>query len=64
MAVELQTGPTDEAYLNLALVHRAEGQYEQALAYAQKALEMTPDYEEAKMAFTDIEQALEVKKGR
>ena len=48
----------DEAYLNLGLVLRAQERYKEALACFEKALALTPDYQEAITAKADIEKAI------
>lgn len=40
-------GDLDEAWLNLGLVLRAQGRYPDAIDAFRRALELTPDYEEA-----------------
>ncbi|MBT4866219.1 MAG: tetratricopeptide repeat protein [Planctomycetaceae bacterium] len=52
-------GPIDEAYLNLGSVLRAQERYSEALRSFTKALELTPDYEEALVAKQDMEKVLE-----
>jgi tetratricopeptide (TPR) repeat protein len=57
-------GDLDEVYLNLALVARAQGRYEESLAYARQALEITPDYSEAQHIASDAEFILVDKRGQ
>ncbi len=45
---------TDEAYLNIGLVFRAMGKYEDSAEALGKALELNPDYEEAKLALDGL----------
>ena len=52
------TGDPDEVYLNLALNRRALGDLHGARTAAQRALEITPDYDEARKKLTDIEEAI------
>ncbi len=52
-------GDIDEAYLNLGYVLRAQERYDEALDCFTKALELTPEYEEAIVAKRDIEKVLE-----
>jgi tetratricopeptide (TPR) repeat protein len=51
-------GCVDEAYLNLGLVLRAQERYEEALECFIRALELTPDYEEAIIGKSDLEKAI------
>ena len=51
-------GDIDEAYLNLGYVLRAQERYNEALDCFTKALELTPDYEEAHVAKQDMENVL------
>ncbi|MEE9391836.1 MAG: tetratricopeptide repeat protein [Planctomycetota bacterium] len=57
-AVRLRTGATEEAYYNLRLIMRAEGNYRQAIQYFKKALGVAPRYAEAKKVARDVEKAL------
>lgn len=45
----------EEAYLNLALIARAERRYEDARAYLKKALEIDPQYSDAKLVLQSLE---------
>ena len=51
-------GEIAEAYLNLALVHRARRDYLGALVSLRKAIELDPHYEEAKDTLVDIQRVL------
>lgn len=51
-------GAVDEAYLNLGLLLRAQERYQEALTCLEKALSLTPDYQEAITAKADIEKAI------
>ena len=51
-------GDLDEVFLNLGLVMRAQGHYESAKAYLMKALEISPEYDSAKVALADVEMWL------
>lgn len=51
-------GELAEAYLNLALVQRARRDYLGALASLRKAIELDPQYEEAKDTLSDIQRVL------
>ena len=51
-------GCIDEAYLNLGFVLRAKGQYREALACFEKALEIDPKYREAKLSVKDVSAAI------
>jgi tetratricopeptide (TPR) repeat protein len=51
----------DEVYLNLGIVRRAQGEYSVAREYLLKAIEIDPDYEDAKRVFADIELCLKLK---
>lgn len=48
-------GDIDEVYLNLGLVARATGEYRSARGYFLKALEISPDYVDAKRGLADVE---------
>ena len=54
-------GNPEEAYLNLALILRAESKLEQAKEYCQKALEIDPDYKKVKHCYADIKKAIKLK---
>jgi len=51
-------GDLDEVYLNLGLVKRAQTKYVEARTYLLKALEISPDYHDAKKALSDVEEWL------
>jgi tetratricopeptide (TPR) repeat protein len=53
-------GDLDEVYLNLGLVKRATGDYKSAHTYLIKALEITPEYTDAKFVLADVEFWLEL----
>jgi tetratricopeptide (TPR) repeat protein len=55
---ECVEGPTDEAFYNLGLVQRARRDYLGALTSFRRALELDPDYEEARQAIRDVEALL------
>ena len=55
---ECSDGPTDEAFYNLGLVQRARRDYFGALASFRRAVELDPDYEEAREAIRDVEALL------
>jgi tetratricopeptide (TPR) repeat protein len=57
-ATQCSSGCIDEAYLNLGLVLRAQEHYGEALQCFEKALELTPDYQEAHEAKSDLEKAI------
>jgi tetratricopeptide (TPR) repeat protein len=57
-ATRRANGAVDEAWLNLGLVLRAQERYEEALACFEKALELTPDYPEAKTGKVDMEKVI------
>lgn len=57
-ATRCSSGRVDEAYLNLGLVLRAQERYKEALACFERALALTPDYQEATTAKADIEKAI------
>ncbi len=48
-------GDLDEVYLNLGLIKRATGDYKAARNYLLKALEITPNYSNAKHMLADVE---------
>ena len=53
-AVELRPDSADEAFFNLGLTYRKEGQYVEALRYFEKAIRIDPDYVDAIAARGDI----------
>jgi len=57
-ATACSEGEIAEAYLNLALVQRARGDYVGALMNLRKAVELDPEYSDAKDALTDIQTVL------
>ena len=57
-ATKCPEGPIDEAYLNLGYDLRARERYAEALESFNKALEITPDYEEALVGRADMEKAI------
>jgi tetratricopeptide (TPR) repeat protein len=59
-ATRCSKGCVDEAYLNLGLVLRSQERYDQALECFRKALELTPDYEEAMTGKSDMESAIKL----
>lgn len=60
-AVEAE-GDVDEAYLNLGLCRRSLGQLDLAREMFQKAISISPDYEDAKLGLADVEDAIAVEK--
>ena len=56
--IRLGTGATDEGYLNLGLILRAERRYKEALRHADKALELDARYKEAQELRNDLLQVL------
>ena len=57
-ATRCREGCIDEAYLNLGMVLRARGRYEEARSCFRKALKITPTYKEARLHLRDMEQVL------
>jgi tetratricopeptide (TPR) repeat protein len=57
-ATQCSSGCIDEAYLNLGLVLRAQERYREALQCFEKALELTPDYQAAREAKSDLQKAI------
>ncbi len=55
MAVDLDTEEKAEAYVNLALLRRAQGRYEEAGEYSEKALQIEPDSEDAQKILRSLE---------
>lgn len=51
-------GCVDEAYLNLGLVLRAQERFEEAAECFRKAIDLDPDYKEAKRALRDAERCI------
>jgi len=51
-------GRRDEAYLNLALVLRAQQRYEEAAACLEQALKLDPKYAAAKKALRDVRETI------
>ncbi len=58
-AINVSTDTPDEAYYNLGLILRAEENYEESLKCFEKAIELDPEYKEAKAAKLDINNLLE-----
>lgn len=58
-AIECTDGCIDEAYLNLGFVVRAQERFADALEYFEKALQLDPEYEKAKMALKDMKAVLD-----
>ena len=54
-------GDVDEVYLNLGIVARAQGNYEEARAYLAKAIEIAPDDSRAREVLADVEHWLREK---
>ena len=61
IATKLEGDP-DEAFLNLGLIFRAELKLSKAKKAFKKALELTPDYEEAKKELEDVSAAIKLEK--
>lgn len=59
-----EAGFIDEAYLNLGLVLRAQGRYEEAVECFELALAIDPDYEAARDASRDVVKAMRVRAER
>ncbi|UCG49781.1 MAG: tetratricopeptide repeat protein [Phycisphaerales bacterium] len=57
-AIRCSKGCVDEAYLNLGYVLRAQEQFEDALECFEKALEIDPNYEAAKVGSEDMKTLL------
>ena len=57
-AIDSATECADEAYCNLGLLLRAEGEYQAAIDCFTKAIELDPQYREAKLAKRDTAAAL------
>ena len=53
-------GCIDEAYHNLGLIYRSQGRLEEAFDSFAIAIEMDPEYQEAKIASADVQKAMEV----
>jgi tetratricopeptide (TPR) repeat protein len=62
IALTCREGCFDETYLNLGFVLRAQERYEEALSCFEQALELDPDYEEAKEACADIRSVLRLRR--
>lgn len=60
-AVEVE-GDVDEAYLNLGLCRRSLGQLDLAREMFQKAISISPDYDDAKLGLADVESAIAVER--
>jgi tetratricopeptide (TPR) repeat protein len=50
-----------EAYLNLAVIYRAERRYREAVASLKKAIQIDPRYKDARDALKDVEQAMKLR---
>src|ERR1700736_1700602 len=61
-AISLSTDPPDEAYYNLGLVLRAQGEYKDALKFFNRAVKIDPAYAIAEAAWKDTINAEEIKK--
>jgi tetratricopeptide (TPR) repeat protein len=61
-AIRLATHNPDEAYLNLGLILRAERKYERAIECFERAIQLDPKYETAKIARRDIREVLKLKR--
>ena len=59
-ATELEGDP-DEAFLNLGLVLRAMGRFEESAEAFESALQLCPDYPEATAALKDVRAAIELR---
>ncbi|MFO0553975.1 MAG: tetratricopeptide repeat protein [Polyangiaceae bacterium] len=60
-AIEANDGDVDEAYYNLGLLLRAEGDYTRARRCLEKALELDPHYGVAERALRDVAAAVELR---
>ena len=63
-ALKCKKGATDEAYLNIGYILRAQEKFEEAKVCFEKALEIDSDYKEALKALEDVELAIEFTKDR
>jgi len=61
-ATQCTTGCIDEACLNLGFVLRARERFAEAAYWFRRALQITPDYPEAKHALRDVRQCLRWKR--
>ena len=61
-ATACEHGCRDEAFLNLGLVLRARGRYEEAAASFESALQIDPTYRPAKLALRDVRRAQRARK--
>jgi len=55
-----QTGHTEEAYYNLALISRAEMNFEEAKKYCERSLEIDPNDTSVRHCYDDIIEALKL----
>lgn len=62
-AIDRDLGPVEEAHYNAGLIYRAQERYEEAHAQFKRALELCPDYPEAKEARQDLVALLRVISG-
>lgn len=62
-AIRCASDDLDEAYMNLGLVLRAKERYAEALDAFDKAIQLSPDYDEAKVAKGDVEKVIEYLRG-
>jgi Flp pilus assembly protein TadD len=61
-ATQCAEGCIDEACLNIGFVLRAREQFAEAASWFRRALQITPDYREAKSALRDVRQCLKWKR--
>ncbi len=63
-AIRCSQGCRDEACLNLGLVLRAQGRYDEAAACFEQALQLDPKYAAARKALRDVRSTLRFKAGK
>lgn len=61
-AIRCEEGCIDEAFLNLGLILRAQGRFEEALVCFERALEIDPKYKDARLEIADVKQAIKLNK--
>jgi tetratricopeptide (TPR) repeat protein len=54
-------GDPDEAFLNIGLAYRAQGQFVEAIRAFRDAMRLTPDYTPAQNALRDVQAAIELR---
>ena len=59
-AMRLDPETADDTYFHLALISSSEGDYQMAIEYLERALDINPDYEAAKSLRQDLVELIEI----